>query len=245
MAAKISLPTIAALPANASARERILTAAVELLHTEGFAALTQQAVAAKAGMRQSHITYYFPTRNDLLRATAQYGCECMLAPIEGAAATGQLTPDALREILLPDESDRAFFRLMSSLVTACDEDESIKAWLNEFDTGVEKRIQGTFAMVGVMVPDDIVHLMHACFIGSVHLDSAWQTEASLAKARKNVAMLVDFVLREYAVKPVQPNLAIDKRQKTATQNHLKADQPASGTVPLKVQSVYQARKKTR
>jgi AcrR family transcriptional regulator len=199
MSGKMTLPTVAALPANATARERILTAAVELLHTDGFASLTQQAVAAMAGVRQSHVTYYFATRNELLRATAQYGCERMLAPIEGAAATGQLTRESLRDVLLPDQSDRGFFRLMVGLLAACDEDESIKAWLHEFDSSVEKRIQATFAAVDVIVPDDVVHLMHASFVGAVHLESAWQTPQSLERARKTVALIADFVMQKYAV----------------------------------------------
>ncbi len=200
----MNLPTVAALPATASTRERILTAAVELLHTEGFGALTQQAVAAKASVRQSHVTYYFATRNELLRATAQYGCERMLAPIEGAAATGQLTRESLRDVLLPDASDRGFFRLMVGLLAACDEDESIKAWLHEFDASVEKRIQATFAAVGVNVPDDVVHLMHSSFVGAVHLESVWKTPESLERARRTVALIADHVLTTYAVEAEVP-----------------------------------------
>lgn len=195
----MNLPTVAALPASASTRERILTAAVELLHTEGFGALTQQAVAAKASVRQSHVTYYFATRNELLRATAQYGCEQMLGPIEGAAATGLLTRESLRDNLLPDVADRGFIRLMSSLLAACDEDESIKTWLHEFDASVKARIQATFAAVGVEVPDDVVHLMHSCFVGAVQLESAWQTPESLERARRTVALLADYVLKTFAV----------------------------------------------
>jgi hypothetical protein len=41
-----------------------LQAAVELIKTQGFSALTQSGVAKLAGVRQSHLTYYFPTRSD-------------------------------------------------------------------------------------------------------------------------------------------------------------------------------------
>ncbi|TAF99589.1 MAG: TetR/AcrR family transcriptional regulator [Betaproteobacteria bacterium] len=224
MSGKMTLPTVAALPANATARERILTAAVELLHTDGFASLTQQAVAAKAGLRQSHITYYFATRNELLRATAQYGCERMLAPIEGAAAAGQLTRESLRDVLLPDQSDRGFFRLMVGLLAACDEDESIKTWLHEFDSSVEKRIQATFAAVNVFMPDDVVHLMHASFVGAVHLESAWQTPQSLERARKTVALIADFVMQKYAVEPTETDVGEPARS-TKTKTHKIVSRP--------------------
>jgi AcrR family transcriptional regulator len=197
MQVKFMLPTTAALSASATARERILTAAVELLHTEGFSVLTQQAVAAKAGVRQSHVTYYFPSRNDLLRDTAQFGCASMLAPIEGAVASGLLTRENLREALLPDVSDRAFIRLMIGLTTASDEDHSIRAWLSEFDEGVLRRIQAAFAAVDVHFPDEMLHVLHALFVGSVNLDMAQQTAASLAGARRNVQFFIDYLLREY------------------------------------------------
>ena len=201
MSVKFTLPTLAALADTATTRERILTAAVELLHTEGFSVLTQQAVAAKAGVRQSHVTYYFPSRNDLLRETAQFGCAQMLAPIEGAAASGMLTRENLRDALLPDVTDRAFVRLMIALCTASEEDVSIRAWLSDFDDGVRSRIQGAFAVVAVNVPDEVVHVLHALFVGSMNLDMALQTDASLAIARRNVKFLIDLALREYAVNP--------------------------------------------
>ena len=54
-----------------SARQRILDAALKVLKTEGVLALTQTRVAAAAGLRQSHLTYYFPRKTDLLAATLE------------------------------------------------------------------------------------------------------------------------------------------------------------------------------
>ena len=74
---KLCIPGFAQLKPTAPKREKILAAAAELLLTEGFHALTQHAVAARAGIRQSHLTYYFPTRNDCCvrpRNTASRHC---------------------------------------------------------------------------------------------------------------------------------------------------------------------------
>jgi AcrR family transcriptional regulator len=49
-------------------RERILDAAVAVLRESGLQHLLQVQVSEKAGVRQSHLTYYFPTRQDLLEA---------------------------------------------------------------------------------------------------------------------------------------------------------------------------------
>jgi len=51
-----------------STRERILTAAIQIATKNGIKALTQPKVAKQAGVTQSHLTYYFPRKADLLTA---------------------------------------------------------------------------------------------------------------------------------------------------------------------------------
>lgn len=51
-----------------SLRKRILDAALEIMATEGLKRLTQPKVASAAGIRQSHLTYYFPKKVDLIVA---------------------------------------------------------------------------------------------------------------------------------------------------------------------------------
>ena len=53
---KLFIPCVASLKPDASVREKILTAANEILLMVGFSALTRQAVAVRAGVRQSHLT---------------------------------------------------------------------------------------------------------------------------------------------------------------------------------------------
>ena len=57
--------------------ERILDAAIESLAASGISGLTQIQVAKRAGVRQSHLTYYFPTRDDLLEAVTERAVEGM------------------------------------------------------------------------------------------------------------------------------------------------------------------------
>ena len=52
-------------------RSRILEAALGLLAENGAHELTQPKVARAAGVRQSHLTYYFPTRGELLQEVAR------------------------------------------------------------------------------------------------------------------------------------------------------------------------------
>jgi AcrR family transcriptional regulator len=48
--------------------DRILDAAIQILRQRGVRRLTQVQVSRLAGVRQSHLTYYFPKREDLLEA---------------------------------------------------------------------------------------------------------------------------------------------------------------------------------
>jgi AcrR family transcriptional regulator len=208
MSAKFALPTVATLPATASTKVRILTAGVEVLHSEGFSALTQQAVAAKAGVRQSHITYYFPTRLDLLRATAQFGCEHMIDPISNAATSGDVTFEQFRELLLPDLMDRNWWRLMTALVNACSESEGIRSWIAQFDAQICARLREGFKAFGFGLSDLDIEFLHATYIGAITLDMQIQTDASQARAREIVGLGIDLIVTktrhtEHALSAIQ------------------------------------------
>src|SRR5690242_11685644 len=62
-------------------RERILDAALGLLAESGAHSLTQPKVARAAGVRQSHLTYYFPTRGELLQEVARHSIEKLAGPL--------------------------------------------------------------------------------------------------------------------------------------------------------------------
>src|SRR5881227_2373362 len=75
-------------------RERILEAALSLLAESGAHELTQPRVSKAAGVRQSHLTYYFPTRADLLVAVARHGMEILAGPLLDQAQRGDPCADA-------------------------------------------------------------------------------------------------------------------------------------------------------
>lgn len=196
MAIKFSIPCFAALKPDASAREKILTAASELLLTEGFSTLTQQAVAKRAGVRQSHVTYYFATRNDLLRATAQFVVETLLEPtaIAGATVDGKASLDAFRNLSMPEKSDRQWFRLMTALQIAGDDDPLIRPWLRELDARIIDKIGTGFVAVGVPISLDQQHFLYATLLGVLCLDMRHQTDESFARVERAMEMAMDLVL---------------------------------------------------
>ncbi|MCB1917202.1 MAG: TetR/AcrR family transcriptional regulator [Rhodocyclaceae bacterium] len=100
-------------------RLRILEAGTALLTDEGLAALTQPRIARAAGLRQSHITYYFPTRADLLLALAEHTVDQALTGVE---TRHEEMPGALRDgaAYLPR------VRMLASLVLAADRDPALR-----------------------------------------------------------------------------------------------------------------------
>lgn len=197
--AKLSTPitfpdAIAALPQPASTRERILHAAVEILNDDGFGALTQTRVAEKAGVRQSHITYYFPARNDLLRETAAYGCNAMLEILSGSIEAGTLTLKTARDVFVADPSDRRFARLICALIVASDEDDRIKPWLASFEEANRERLLEMFLKLGLRITMEDIELFNAAYVGSVVLDLGDSTDDSLARSTRILQRAFDHIL---------------------------------------------------
>lgn len=188
------------LPALANTRDRILHAAVALLYEDGFASLTQQRVCERAGVRQSHLTYYFPTRNDLLRETAVFGCGAMLESMAESVRAGPMSLQQIRdELLTVDEADRKFGRLMVALIAASDEDTRIKPWLASFETENRERIGALLRAAGAEIATEDVELLHAAYVGAVMLDIGESSGESLVRARNIVQRVFDAVVR-----PPQP-----------------------------------------
>ena len=68
-------------------RESLIEAAIAAVREGGYPALTQPKVAALAGMSQSHLTYYFPTRSDLVKAVAERIVRAQLERIDAQPAS--------------------------------------------------------------------------------------------------------------------------------------------------------------
>ncbi len=100
MTIKLPFSCSARLALDVSVRDSTLAAALDGPLSRGFSAPTQQAVAACAGVCQSHVTYYVHTRNDVLCGTAQYGIEAMLAPMNETATRGTITRGEFWRLLM-------------------------------------------------------------------------------------------------------------------------------------------------
>jgi AcrR family transcriptional regulator len=109
-------------------RERILDAALAILSESGIQQLTQPEVAKRAGVRQSHLTYYFPTRDDLLAAATERGVAHLAAGLGRLAADeADGTRGDLIERLAAAITDRAHMRMFVAMLVEADGDPAIRA----------------------------------------------------------------------------------------------------------------------
>lgn len=129
-------------PAEAGVRERILTAAMEILHDAGIQGLSQVQVARRADVRQSHVTYYFPKRHDLIEAVAVAFVERAFGGLEAlAAAAGAGDLPGLLARMAAAVADEGHMRIFTAVIVEADNDARLRAILVK----VTKHLQATLA----------------------------------------------------------------------------------------------------
>src|SRR6266511_3391280 len=92
-------------------RERLLNAAVAILREGGIQGLSQIQVARRARVRQSHLTYYFPRRHDLVEAVAVRFIDGIVGGLqEAAAGCVSGSPGAMLQHVADAIADQAHMR---------------------------------------------------------------------------------------------------------------------------------------
>jgi AcrR family transcriptional regulator len=162
-----------------STRQKIIQSGVELLQTQGIAALTQPRVARAAGVSQGNLTYHFPTRNDLLLAVAEAAIEGVLGHLKNIAidpAGGDLGT-VLGE-LIPRQAP---VRVMLGLIVAAEDNPALRAALDGLFTRVRRGITGLLEARGLGGTPEHALIAHAAFVGLAVMNHARHSEDSAAE----------------------------------------------------------------
>jgi len=162
------------MPADGSQdmRLRILDAALGLLAGQGFMEVTQPKIAKAAGVRQSHLTYYFPTRSELLKALAVHSIESMLGSLAAGASTGKLTPALFAQLSGEALADKRRARVMLGLIVSSEEDREIKQFMRDFVARVRVTLTGVARLLGREPDATSIAALHMLFIGATVLNVA-------------------------------------------------------------------------
>jgi AcrR family transcriptional regulator len=158
-------------------RERILQAALALLAEGGVHQLTQPRVARAAGVRQSHLTYYFPTRADLLQAVARRSIDRLAGQLAHA------TPGALPGQVAAGAADKRRSRIMLGLVAAADRDPKIKRRMRRFVAELRARMTPVLGAAGLATDPASVAFFHSVIVGCAVLQIARDNAEARAEAR--------------------------------------------------------------
>jgi AcrR family transcriptional regulator len=128
-------------------------------------------------VRQSHLTYYFPTRGELLQEIARYSID----KLAGQLAHG--TPGALADDIAAGAADKRRSRVMLGLVTAADRDPQIKKRMRRFIGELRTRMAPVLAAGGLETDAGSVAFFHCTIIGCAVLQLARDNAEARAEAR--------------------------------------------------------------
>jgi AcrR family transcriptional regulator len=161
--------------ATADRRQHIIDAGLAVLRESGFSGFTQPRVAAAAGLRQSHLTYYFPTRVDLLTSVARVAIERQLAAVDGIlrASSPKVTAKAIADVVTRHENTR----VIMALAQAADQEPALRELFRELADGIIVRAGKLLEGLGIAPTDEHCYLLHALSVGLSVID--------LATARKD------------------------------------------------------------
>jgi AcrR family transcriptional regulator len=152
-------------------RSAILAAGLSVLREEGLAGFTQPNVAAKAGLRQGNLTYYFATRADLLAAVARAAIDLQLAAakmlLRSAKSLNEATA-AIGAVVVRHENTRVFVALNQ----AADQERALQALFNELLEGFVEEITDFLKRMNLRPTQSHADLIHAVFVGLSVIDLA-------------------------------------------------------------------------
>ena len=153
-------------------REVILSAAVATLREAGYSGFTQPRVAKLANVRQSHLTYYFPTRLALLEAVALVVVENQLALLDVALDVSSVEA-AIKAIgaaaIRPDNT-----RVLMALAQAADEETSLCQVFRDLADGISLRFGKLLRKLDLSATQEQINLLHAVTVGLAVITLATQ-----------------------------------------------------------------------
>ena len=151
-------------------KSEIVSAGLNVLREEGLAGFTQPRIAARAGLRQSHLTYYFPTRVDLLAGVARLAVDSQLAAVDlmlAGSSPAEVTLTMARVMILHENT-----RVLMGMAQAADLEPALRELFRELAAGILERLGAWLGSMNIPVTQANLDLMHALSVGLAVIDLA-------------------------------------------------------------------------
>jgi AcrR family transcriptional regulator len=152
-------------------RQAILEAGLTILRKEGLASLTQPRIAAKTGLRQSHLTYYYPTRADLLAAVARRAMELQIDAVRSLLGSVSSTEEAaktLAKAVCQLENTRVF----AALNQVAEREPAGQALYGDLLRDFTAELAGFLGRLGLPPNPARVDLVHSLWVGVAQINLA-------------------------------------------------------------------------
>jgi AcrR family transcriptional regulator len=175
-------------------REAIVAAALDVIQEEGLSGFTQPRVARRADLRQSHLTYYFPTRADLLLAVAYEAVrrriDVLRAAVSAEDPAAKVT--GLVEVLV----DPRQTRILSALAQSADADPGVRGAFVSLSAGVAPLGAVLLESFGAEPTEAALALLQATSTGIAVLALAAGGEAFADRAEQVLTQMLTGLLAE-------------------------------------------------
>ena len=146
-------------------RQDIIKAGLAILREHGYTGFTQPRVAARAGLRQSHLTYYHPTRLDLLAAVVRAAIDRQLAAV-GTMLSDLASLDEAAQAIAVLVSRHENTRVLMALAQAADEEPRLRHIFRELADGIVAGVTRLLGGFGVSITsDEPARIVHALSVG--------------------------------------------------------------------------------
>ena len=151
-------------------RQNIIEAGLATLREHGYAGFTQPRVASRAGLRQSHLTYYYPTRVDLLAAVGRTAIDGQLAAIDAVfdGSSPDKVANAIAKVVVRHENTR----VMMALAQAADREPQLRALFRELADGIVRRAARFLHALNPAATEADARLLHRLSVGLAVVDLA-------------------------------------------------------------------------
>lgn len=153
-------------------REKVIAGGLRVLREEGFVAFTQPRVCQQAGVRQSHLTYYFPTRTDLLVAVAERAVQDRVAAIAASVDDSIREPRVAAKAVARAIASTGDNRVFLALAEAADQEPRVRAAFHELTDRVTERASRLLAQLGIEPTDTAIRVVHSLTVGAAVLSVA-------------------------------------------------------------------------
>jgi AcrR family transcriptional regulator len=174
-------------------RQDIINAGLAVLRESGYSGFTQPRVAAEAGLRQSHLTYYFPTRVDLLESVARTAIERQLGAVDGIVGSPSVraAAKAIANVTVRYENTR----VIMALAQAADQEPVLRELFREFADGIILRAGKLLENLNITPTDEHCYLLHALSVGMAVIDLATARKDGERRAARTLEMALTLMAK--------------------------------------------------